>query len=613
MADIFRDISASARSALLKVFGYVNNTDGKPSVSNDDQEMAKAMASLGGSNAMSSVYTAYVRHEMERKAQYKEYDSMEEESEVISTALDIYAEDATDFDTFVGARLWITSGKDDIEKEANDLIKRVKLEKNLPRLARNLGKHGDFFLGVKHDRPENKNGNGLKRSNLDTSKLQGVTHVDTSYYPRDVMPVVRDYKLLGYLVQDMEQLQSISAEQLKAPWEFVHFAVPGDSNFLSYDSNIDYTTKRGDMVEYGQSLLRAARKPYKRSKLMHDILAIARITRSPLKRVFKFMTDTNNPVSQITALAMFKKTMEKIGGIDKLNDTMNYDELMNVMTQDIFLPVGKDSKGDYSFQTIGGEVDVKAIADIDLFDNRLFMSLRIPKTYLNFDEATGDKATLLLKDIRYAKRIRKLQNAIRHGVRDLIFIHFALKGIVLKESDFEVNMASTSVSDDLNRLDYYNNAIQTADALIRMLDSFMVKVEPDIEGNPVESDKYDRNYLAYYILKHVVKLPSFDLDKFNPRLARFAKVQEESIVGKSTAKFVEDNKKLIENMLHLGSKRDLTEAAEEVNSNIIKSYKREPIKDFKFDHEGLRNYLENVIKRSEKRSGAADRAVRIIE
>ena len=206
---------------------------------------------------MSSVYTAYVRHEMERKAQYKEYDSMEEESEVISTALDIYAEDATDFDTFVGARLWVTSGKDDIEKEANDLIKRVKLEKNLPRLARNLAKHGDFFLGIKHDRPESKNGKGLKSNNLDTSKLQGVTQVDTSYYPRDVMPVARDYKLLGYLVQDMEQLQSISAEQLKAPWEFVHFDVTGDSNILSYDSNIDYTTKRGDMVEYGQSQTRS--------------------------------------------------------------------------------------------------------------------------------------------------------------------------------------------------------------------------------------------------------------------------------------------------------------------------------------------------------------------
>jgi len=589
--DIFKNLNQQAQMAMIKVFGLdraFNDEKGGGIGGKDDlnKSLSAALGQFNYNPAFASIYTSYVKSEIDRKKQYKEYDSMEDESEVIATALDMYAEDSTDFDSFVGARVWIT-GADEVSIEANKLLKRLKIEKNMPRIARNVAKYGDFFLGIQTDK--------------DKAKVveEGIAHVETSYYPRDVMPIVRDYKLLGYWVMDAEKVMKVAEEGLKAPWEFVHFAIPGDANFITYDSPMEYETKRSDLVEYGQSILKASRKPYKRSKLMHDILAIARITRSPLKRVFKFHTDTNNPIAQITALAMFKKTLEKIGGVDKFNDNLSYDELMNIMTQDIYIPLGKDTKGDYSFDTLGGEVEVKAISDIELFDNRLFMSLRIPKEFLNFDEAKGDKQTLLLKDIRYSKRIKKLQNALRNGIKELIFIHFALKGKVLSEDDFVVNMASTSISEDLERLDYYGNAVQTADSLLRMLEGFMVKVEPDVEGNPQEEQKYDRDYLAYYILKYIVKLPSFDMDKFNPKMKSFEDEPKNKGKVEKTKAFVESNQHLVNSMLQK-SMGQLREAAEEINSLVVKDYRKEAIKMESFDHASLKAYCEGIITAKDK-------------
>lgn len=598
--NIFKGLGAQTRAAMVKIFGLSQNLAGKDDTDIGDINvlLQQAMGQIGYNPAYASIYTSYVRSEIERRKQYKEYDTMEDESEVIATALDIYGEDATDYDSFVGARVWVTSDDDELAAEANAMIQRVGVEKRLPRIARNTAKYGDFFLGVQPDKREDKD------------KREGILRIDTSFYPRDVMPIIRDYKLLGYWVLDTEKIALVQDDMLKAPWEFVHFAVPGDANFVTYDTPMEYELKRSDVAEYGQSLLKAARKPYKRSKLMHDILAIARITRSPLKRVFKFQTDSNNPLVQIRSLAMFKKTMEKIGGVDKLNETMQYDELMNIATQDIYLPIGKDSKGDYAFDHIGGDVDVKAIADVEMFDNRLYMSLRIPKEFLNFDKASGDKSTLLIKDVRYAKRIKKLQNALKTGIKELIFIHFALKGKVVEEKSFEVHMASTSVSEDLERLDYYQAAVQTARALSEMLDMYMIKVEPSKEGEPVENRRYDREYLAYYILKHVVKLPNFDLVKYNPKMEDYAEEAEKKDEEKtSVQRFVESNKGLIDTMFRKRIGTDLREAAEEMNSNIGKSYREGAIpEDFSWDHDRLRDFLEGMMK---TKAGAENK--RIIE
>jgi hypothetical protein len=625
-------LKAPINQALIKLFRLPSIVPPSGSAGDQKDALGKALdgalADSGMQSAMMSAYGAYMATEVDRIRQYKEYDMMDEESEVITTALDIYMEDASAFDAFVGARIWVTAQDDELAQDINDWLKKIKVEANAPRIMRNLAKYGDFFL-----RTMGK----VKKENEE--KGGGVFATDTSYWPGDVFPVVKKRKLLGYVVVNNQLQQQSSDECLFAPWQFVHFAVPGDSNFYRLDQMMNYQNlKREDMVEYGQSLLKAARRPHKRSKLMHDILAISRLTRSPLKRIFKFLTETSNPVKAIQDLAIFKKTMEKIGGVDVVNGDLSYEEMLNVITQDIYLPIMKESKGDFSIDTIGGDVDVEKLADIELFDNRLFMSLRIPKEQLNFGANTGNDGANL-RDTRYAKRINRVQAAFRTGVRDLIFIHYAMKGKVLKESDFDVNMASTSISEDLNRLDYYGNAVQTADAFVRMLGAFeegetfqvvsgkmateesrkheaddeppadelgtepeaAVGGEPDAEPAKVPEPKKEalnKGYLIYYIMKHVIKFPGFDIKAYYPGATQY---ENENRKNERTHRLIESNKLWIEHYFKQNFQKDLKEAAEELNSGIEREYRNQPIpENFTFDQESLRGYFEEMIALKEK-------------
>jgi hypothetical protein len=413
-------IGRSIGRALIKTVGISTDVD-NPAMTHGTrmdfgqiktlQDLDKALASVsgGGMAGMMTAYNNFLRVETERRRLYAEYDRMNAESDVIATALDMYTEDACDFDRFVGARVWVTSSKEDIVTEANKAIDQMRLNQLLPRITRNTAMHGDHFLraiGVPKKGGDDKDLKS-KNGNVDNEGKVGVVKLDTSYHPADVLPIVRDYKLLGFHV--FNGMQLMGDGNIFPPWDFVHFAIPGDSNFIRAQEEGALAQGepgrglRGNIAEYGQAVLKAAIRPYRRSKLMHDILAISRMSRSPLKRVFKFQTETDSPVVAAQNLALFKKTMEKVGGIDKINDKLEYEDLMDIMLRDIYIPVMKGGKGDYAFESVGGEVDVTGIVDVDLFDNRLYMSLRIPKEFLNFGEATGDRSTLLIKDIRYAK------------------------------------------------------------------------------------------------------------------------------------------------------------------------------------------------------------------
>lgn len=637
--------SISFNNTLLKLFSLQKHVEpiAKGQTGDYDQALDKMMRSLGVSASLMSAYSAFMGTETERLRQYDEYDMMDEESEVITTVLDIYSEDATSYDNFVGARCWCTSnGDSELAEEINTFLKKVKMDAFLPRIARNLGKYGDYFPRLLGKVKKGKAKGGIRA-------------LDTSYFPGDVFPLVKNRRLLGYMIVDQEQSES-AHENLCAPWQFVHFALPGDSNFYRANKMSNSNFKREDLVEYGQSFLRAARKPHKRSKIMHDILAIARLTRSPLKRVFKFQTDTSNPTKAISDLAIFKKTMEKIGGIDKLTGQLNYEEMMNIMTQDIFLPIMKDSKGDFTVDTIGGQVDVAQIADVELFDNRLFMSVRVPKEHLNFG-TVQDRGAAALKDIRYAKRINKLQAALRQGIREIVKIHYAMQERVLKDDDFEINMTSTSLSEDLERLDYYGNAVSVANSLKEMLTTFKDDIKPvsesrkheaedndaevivneaggttvDIDtgsgdndrspednlgdgssdtdagaGEPVvpagvDKERIDSGYLLYYILKNVVKLPSFDFEKFYPGSEKYQD-KEGKKKDEAAKRIVESNQGLIHRMFNKGNDQDLREAAEQVNATLEKDYLEENYvpKKFTMSDTNLTMYFEAAIRAKNK-------------
>ena len=90
-------------------------------------------------------YNQYQNYQQQRMNLFTDYESMDEDS-IISSALDIYADESTIKNEF-GDVLNITSDDEDIRKVLHNLFYDImNVEFNLWPWVRNMCKYGDFYL-----------------------------------------------------------------------------------------------------------------------------------------------------------------------------------------------------------------------------------------------------------------------------------------------------------------------------------------------------------------------------------------------------------------------------------------------------------------------------------
>ena len=138
----------------------------------------------------------------------------------------------------------------------------------------------------------------------------------------------------------------------------------------------------------------------------------------------------------------------------------------------------KNGKGAIEASTIGGDVDIKSIADIEYFQNLKLAALKIPKQFLNFDSAEGfSNGTSLTKvSSRYAHTIMRIQTAYIKGITTLLNIFFIDKGLDYVNK-FKLRMVSPSTVEDAERDEQLNDKISQTRDLVELADDLGVDAE----------------------------------------------------------------------------------------------------------------------------------------
>ena len=83
------------------------------------------------------------------------------------------------------------------------------------------------------------------------------------------------------------------------------------------------------------------------------------------------------------------------------------------------------------------------IPDVEFLQNLLFTGLGIPKAFLSFDEASGDGKTLSNLDIRFARKVNRIQKSMVEELNKLALIHFRLN-LIIPICRIRVKRSSTS-------------------------------------------------------------------------------------------------------------------------------------------------------------------------
>ena len=368
----------------------------------------------GADNAMESLagYTAV-------KLMLRDADLMETMPE-IGAALDIYAEEAT-VCTSKGKMLNIYSKSDRIKSVLEDLFyNRLQINVTLPMIARGMCKYGNDYELLNID---GTNGvMGWKR--LPVYEIDRIENGYGSAGSAYVIPTQTN-------VMKPDDVKFVWVGHNEAQpyynWQVAHFRLLTNSLYLPY----------------GVSYLNAARRHWRMLSLMEDMMLIYRLERSIERRVYKIFVGAIDDADVPAYIEQIANEFKRTPIIDPITGQVDLRKNILSVDQDIFIPV-RDENAPTPIDTLSAAQNMTALDDIKFVQNKVLTALRIPRSFLNFDEAAGEGKNLALMDIRFTRTVNRIQQAFLMELTKVATIHLFLLGFDDELTNFTLSMNNPS-------------------------------------------------------------------------------------------------------------------------------------------------------------------------
>lgn len=104
--------------------------------------------------------------------------------------------------------------------------------------------------------------------------------------------------------------------------------------------------------------------------------------------------------------------------------------------------------------------NLDAIQDIEYLQNKLFASIKVPKTYLNYAENLPGGPTLSQADLRFARTVNRIQEQVLMELRRIAKIHLAFKGYENEINNFDLKLTNPSTQQELLKLETMSKRLE---------------------------------------------------------------------------------------------------------------------------------------------------------
>ena len=186
--------------------------------------------------------------------------------------------------------------------------------------------------------------------------------------------------------------------------------------------------------------------------------------RAPEKRVFKIDIGNINPQEVDNYMQKIINKMKKTPFVDKNSGDYNLKYNIQNLTEDFFLPVRGGDSGT-SIENLAG-LDYAAVEDIDYLKAKLFAALKVPKSFLGYEEDVNGKATLAAQDVRFARTIERIQRTIVSELYKVAIVHLAAHGIDDGEmTNFQLTLTNASTIYEQEKVNLWSEKVRLASDL----------------------------------------------------------------------------------------------------------------------------------------------------
>lgn len=210
-------------------------------------------------------------------------------------------------------------------------------------------------------------------------------------------------------------------------WQIAHFRLLTNSLYLPY----------------GVSYLNAARRHWRMLSLMEDMMLIYRLERSIERRVYKIFVGAIDDADVQAYVERIANEFKRTPIVDPMTGQIDLRKNILSVDQDIFIPV-RDENAPTPIDTLSAAQNMTALDDIKFVQNKVLTALRIPKSFLNFEEAAGEGKNLALMDIRFTRTVNRIQQAFLMELTKVASIHLFLLGFNDELNNFTLSMNNPS-------------------------------------------------------------------------------------------------------------------------------------------------------------------------
>lgn len=441
-----------------------------------------------------------------RNQMYNVFDVMCEDGS-ISAVVETYAEDATERND-QGNIVWVEAPDDKIGQMVEYLLDTLNVNKNIYKWCYSLCKYGDLYLRLYRDSEyndailfDNKESTDKKQLNEDI-KIKAYKNSDNyahymemSANPAEMFELTRFGKTVGYVQapvtntvakNDNTTYNTFTFQykfkkqdvNLYPPTEFVHAALEDnisreeetvnifltDNDFESDENALSYKVRKG------QSLLSNVYSIWRQLQLLENSVLLNRITKSSIVRLINVEVG-DMPKENVTKTLLGIKQMVEQKSALKVGTSLTEYTNPGPVENNVYVPT-HEGVGAISTTQIGGDVDVKSLADLDYYMNKLYGQLRVPKQYFSqTDDSTGFNGGTSLSIIssRYAKMIKRIQNTLIQAITDAINLMLLDKGLDSYVNEFTIHMLPPTTQEEIDRRDNLSSKVQLTSDIMNML------------------------------------------------------------------------------------------------------------------------------------------------
>lgn len=227
-------------------------------------------------------------------------------------------------------------------------------------------------------------------------------------------------------------------------WQIGHFRLLTDSLYLPY----------------GVSYLNKARRHWRMLSLMEDMMLIYRLERSIERRVYKIYVGAIDDADVKSYVENIANNFKRTSIIDPMTGQVDLRKNILAVDQDIFIPV-REPNAATPIDTLSAAQNLTAMDDIKFVQNKVLTALRLPKSFLNFEDAVGDGKNLALMDIRFTRTINRIQQAFLMELTKIAVIHLFILGFDDELTNFSLSMNNPSTQAEQLQIETIAKKIQT--------------------------------------------------------------------------------------------------------------------------------------------------------